>query len=221
MRYAIILTHNRPQLLQRCLEAIIPQVDRIWIVDNASDPVVARDPSWLSDIYILHIHQQPPNIAAMWNKAFSTVDLNHAWSRRHQESYDLAVLCDDAIVPAGWFYLVSAGMRKHGAAAAATGSVTAPILKTVPDHDIANRMPGWAFMLAGEKHLRADERLKWWWCDTDLDWKARSAGGMVLLPGPVVPNEGYNEYTAARPELMQQSGVDGETFKSIHGWRPW
>jgi hypothetical protein len=44
---------------------------------------------------------------------------------------------------------------------------------------------------------------------------------MVAVPGPTVPNEGYNEWTAKRPELMAQSGTDGETFTQIHGWRPW
>ena len=222
--YAIILTHNRPELLSRCIAAIAPQVDTVLIIDNASDPPVrgnvAIREAWRPGVFLLDIPDQPPNLSRLWNTGFDWVaDIAGTDTVR-----DVAVLCDDAIVPDGWFRLVADGMRQHGAAAASTHGITPcafPILKTAPDSDIINRMPGWAWMVAGEKGLRADERLLWWYGDTQLDWSARVAGGTVILPGPVVPNERPNDFTVNIPELGAQAGRDREMFQEINGWVPW
>ena len=77
-------------------------------------------------------------------------------------------------------------MRHYQAAAGSTHQyhpTPHPILKQAHDSDIHNRMCGWAFVVAGEKGQRADESIKWWWCDTDMDWQARINGGMVICPG--------------------------------------
>jgi hypothetical protein len=95
-----------------------------------------------------------------------------------------------------------------------------PILKQAPDHDINNRMCGWAFIVAGEKGLMADEDLKWWYCDTSMDFTARVNGGMVVAPGPVVHNIHPNDYTNRKPELGHQAGLDAATFAAKWG-RPW
>lgn len=67
--------------------------------------------------------------------------------------------------------------------------------------------------------LRADERMRWWWQDTDLDWQARGLGGMLVVPGPHVPNRHANESTVG--ELAEQAGRDGEIFVEKWGFRPW
>lgn len=223
--FAIILTHNRPELLQRCVRAVAPQVDAIIVLDNASDPPVDHQALWasaiadpaLAKLLVVTEPEQPPNLSRLWNIGFDVVvQAFGPW-----DQWDLVMLCDDADVPAGWVRPLVDEMRQHGAAAACTLDVRAAILKREPDRDIMHRMPGQAFALAGEAKLRADERLRWWWCDTHLDWLARQAGGMVVLPGPAVINERPNDFTVNRPELAEQAGRDGDTFVQVWGWRPW
>lgn len=217
--FAIILTHNRPELLAECVAAIAPQVGLVLVIDNASDPPAEMAP-WDHHTRIVYDDEQPPNLGRLWNVGFDYIESACV----DADEWDVAVLCDDADVPPDWFRTVADGMREHGAAIGCTHQInptSAPILKTEPDSDIINRMPGWAWVCAGEKQLRAHEGLKWWWVDTDMDWRARAAGGMVVLPGPVVVNKKPNDFTGSVPGLGEQAGRDGELFAEIHGWRPW
>jgi glycosyltransferase involved in cell wall biosynthesis len=227
----IILTHNRPELLARVVAAAGPQFDHLVVVDNASDPPINHEA--LRDFYgkgaplvVLPIPDQPPNISRMWTQAlgYARVNVKAFYLSSPAERWNVVLLCDDITLPDGWVSLVASGMREHGAAAACTHpirSIAQSIVKTAPDSDIMNRMTGWAFMLAGELGLEPSLGLEWWWVDTDLDWQARTRGGMVILPGPVVVNERPNDFTVNRPELGQRAGEDGKAFAEIWGWRPW
>lgn len=223
-RYAIILTHDRPELLRDCVAAVAPQCEVVIVIDNASDPPVrAQDLPALGQVggCVLGIPDQPPNIAYMWNRA-----LDLATNSRANEPgpWWIAVLCDDTVIPDGWYAAVVDAMVATGAAAGCSnpfGHQHPPQLKMVPDGDIMGRMPGWAFILDGTKGLRADETMRWWWCDTDLDWQARQAGGMVMVGGHTVPNRLPNDYTVRVAELGEQAGRDGETFAAKWGQRPW
>ena len=221
-RYSIVLTHDRPELLKQCVAAISSQVDVVLIIDNASDPPVS--PADQDDATVMNIPDQPPNLSRFWNTGLDWVETWVSTNIPATPEWDVAILCDDVIVPEGWFEIVASCMRAHGATAASTHQwypISAPIMKRNPDQDLTNRMCGWAFVLAGESGLRADEDLKWWFCDTDLDWQARTKGGMVVCPGPVAKNIHPNDWTARVPGLAEQSGQDGVTFARKHGGRPW
>lgn len=220
-RFSIVLTHNRPELLKQCVAAISTQADFVVIIDNASDPPVTRRdfPPSVKLMAIINEPLQPPNLSTFWNIGFNYINHLHL-----APQWDVAVLCDDVVVPDGWFETVSIGMRANGAAAASTHQwyeVPTPILKNAPDNDLTNRMCGWAYVVAGEKNLRADEDLHWWWCDTDMDWQARNNGGMVIVPGPVAKNIHPNDWTYRVPGLAEQTGTDGQTFARKWGSRPW
>lgn len=220
--YAVILTHNRPELLDQALAAIASQVDQVIVVDNASDPPVQIKIGWPLNVELITDPTQPPNLAKLWNAQFDRIASIEKW--KPCSVWSVAVLCDDAIAPEGWFDDVVTGMGIHQAAVGCTHAI-APVSefihKTVPDSDIYNRLTGWAFVVAGEKGLRADESMHWWWCDTSLDWSARQAGGMVICPGPVVPNGVSNGWTNAKPELGAQVGLDRDAFERKWGWNPW
>ncbi len=224
MKVAVILTHNRPELLENCFNSIAPQVDRVIILDNASDPPVTLHHLTLKPqsyvVTLLNIATQPPNISKMWNTAIDLASKMHL--SEPDSPFHIAFLCDDTVAPPGWFAAVTEAMTTHGAAAGCSSPWgDGEVLKTAPDADITYRMTGWAFILDGSKGLRAEERLPWWWGDTDMDWKARKAGGMVMISGYPVHNIHPNQYTASRPELSEQAGQDGLTFQEIWGWRPW
>lgn len=209
---AVILTHNRPQLLADCITAIRGQVDVVLVVDNASDPPVAT-----GRYSLLQIPDQPPNLSRLWNLALDR--LAEIADPRY-----VAFLCDDTTTPDGWFTAVTQAMTATGAAAGCSnpwGHNHPPRVKTEPDSDIMGRMPGWAFVLDTSHQLRADESMQWWWCDTDLDWQARHAGGLVMVGGYPVPNHRPGEYTNTIPGLGEQAGRDGETFAAKWGQRPW
>lgn len=229
---AIILTHNRPELLDECVRAIHPQVDQVIVIDNASDPPAA--PPWPEPIFVergsaplivIRDMGQPANLSRLWR-----VGLEEAGGvERPGGPWGVAILCDDAIVPPGWVAAVATGIEL-GFAAACTHAITAVremVVKREPDRDIFNRMTGWAFMLDGQRAhsglngVWPDERLEWWWGDTHLDWLARRAAGMAIMPGPAVPNARPNEHTVNRPELGHRAGLDGKEFEAIWGWRPW
>ena len=216
-RAAIILTHNRPELLKQCLDAVTDQVDKVLVIDNASDPPASAQGVKGS---VMRVPDQPPNLSMMWNRGLRYL-YSEIWD---SGPIDIALLCDDVAAPEGWFDAVSSTMRRYNAAAASTHQYTAvpyPILKTAPDADLYNRMCGWAFVVAGEKNLRADEDLKWWWCDTHMDFQARRNGGMVIAPGPVAHNIHPNDFTNRIPGLAGQAGQDGLTFAAKWGGRPW
>jgi len=229
-RYACILTHNRHDLLRRLVGQLIPQLDAendvIIVLDNASDPAVGYgtfDDLPRMGIFIRPIPDQPPNLAYNMNQGFEFAEgvARKTW---RADTWDVAMLCDDVILPEDWFDRVSGYLRNSPAVAASTATVRpadAPVLKTAPDSDIMNRMMGSAFMVKGEAGLRADESMRWWWQDTDLDWQARALGGMILVPGPIAVNERPNDFTVNRPELGQQAGRDGNSFVAKWGWRPW
>ena len=222
MRYAIILTHNRPELLAQCVAAISPQVDVTLVIDNASDPPV--DPNSLSatvehPVAVAHIPDQPPNLANLWNRGLDMVDALAVGQPWHA-----AILCDDAIAPPGWFAAVTQAMDETGAAIGCSnpwGHQHPPQVKTQPDADIMGRMPGWAWILNGASGLRADESMHFWWCDSDIDFRARQAGGMVMIGGYPVPNVRPNDFLTTVPGLADQAGRDGAAFVAKWGHRPW
>ena len=228
-RLAVVPTHNRPAELARLIAAIAPQCDHLVIIDNASDPPVPKFeidewPAGRSGqphscwIKVVRDDEQPPNLSRLWN-----VGLNLAANLyRGLPAFDVAVLNDDAVPPPGWWDAVSGAMRANGAAAACSdphGTLTSPLVKVQPDGDIMGRMCGWAFMLRGEAGLRVDERFRWWFGDTDLDWRARRTGGMVVVPGFAAGNTGANSSTVG--VLAEQAGRDRETFTEVWGYAPW
>jgi hypothetical protein len=222
-RYAVILTHSRPEMLADTVRAIAPQLDYLWVVDNASDPPVSLDlfpPD--AKVFLIHDPAQPPNLATLWNKSLDTIAAHT--EAHHFTRWDVALLCDDLDIPDDWYDRVSRTLRENNASAASGHKHWSPgqfIIKTQPDQDIMNRMAGEAFILPGEKGLRADESMHWWYLDDDVDWQARVADGMVIAPGPGVQNRHPNYWTNVKPELGERAGRDAAAFAAKWGRPRW
>lgn len=210
-RYAIIPTHNRPELLTALVASLGSQCDGVVVLDNASEPPV--DEEQLQDaagvpVLVLRDEEQPPNLARFWNVMFEQV-AEQAKGQGLAE-WDVAVLNDDSIVPAGWFDACSTGLRGHDTAVIAHTSTTTPALLTELHNQPGNRMTPHAFVIRGELGMRADERMKWWYQDSDLDLRARLAGGVLSVKGPTVVNSKANQTTVGF--LAGQAQADHAVF---------
>lgn len=220
--YVVIPTHNRHQLVSNLAYSLINDVDKIFIIDNASTPRVTCSTFDIDcrKIYIIRDNEQPPNLSRLWN-----IGLNAA--RCHARNFDaarwnVAILNDDTVLPHDWYPTVSRELRAHNVAVACGSlfsQVHTSIIKTEPDNDLMTRMTPWAFITRGELGLRGDESMRWWWGDTDFDWTARKRGGMMIIPGYVTTNVLANSTTTG--VLMEQAGRDRETFRLKWGHNPW
>jgi hypothetical protein len=214
-RYAVVPTHNRPARLLALVASLGPQVDYVVILDNASEPPADADALQLAagstPVTVLSDRQQPPHLSRFWNVLLDAC-AEDAATRGHT-AWDVGVFNDDAIVPAGWFDVVSTVLRGHDTAAVAhTG--TTPVhrheLHTEPIRDRAKRMCPWAFVTRGELGLRADEAMRWWYFDDDFSRQATAAGGVLAAPGPLVINAAANSSTVG--PLADQADRDRETY---------
>jgi hypothetical protein len=218
-RFALIPTRNRHSDLINAIQDISDQVDMIYVIDNGSDPPVHEHNLGVDPMQVVVIRdsEQPPNLSRLWNLGLDQIAMTA--DRKHK----VAILNDDTRIPPGWFDTVSRAMDQTGAAAGCSspwdGRLAQEILKTAPDADLANRMVGWAFILRGQSIIRANEHLRWWWGDTDMDWKARISGGMVIVPSHRVDNLYPNASTTG--VLAEQAGRDRATFQQLWGWNPW
>lgn len=215
-KYAIITTHNRPVELRRLIDILFEQCDRIVVIDNASDPAVS-----LSDrhIWVIRDEEQPPNLYRLWNVGLDAV-ADHASS--NYAEWDVALFNDDAVIPPGWYEVMSEMIRTTDCAAASGdtyGYIRRPTLKTQPDRDLMGRMCPWAFVHRGELGLRADEDYGWWWGDSHFDWQLRALGGVMVLPGWIAHNTLANSTTVGA--LAEQAGRDRVTFEKKWGFVPW
>lgn len=223
MRFAVIPTYNRPAELQRCIDSIAPQVDWIIIVNNGDRDAFAAnfvlpDPDTDVEIEILERPGQPPNLSYLWNEGIC-----EARALAGKESAWVAVLNDDATVPAMWMDMLIAAMQATGAAAGSSmphGKVFGELYRnyTTPISSVWERMCGWAFLLAPHSNI-ADEDLQWWFGDTALDEMARRNGGTVLMNIDGVTNAYAGQSTTG--VLAEQAGRDRETFENSYGPLTW
>lgn len=219
-RFAVITTYNRPDVLLRSLAAACAEADTVFVIDNGDDPErmapVSTDGQW----FVAQVPMRPPNLSKLWNIG---IHLAAAQAEElHTPMWDVAVLNDDAIIPPGWFGHVAGLMRAWGCAAASSGMPAGGphhIHRTPGTTALHHRMQGFAFVLKGEAHLRADERLSWWCGDNDLDMQGRQAGGTVIVAGYPVEHLYPDQSTTG--ELAAQTGIDMATFVEKWGFRPW
>lgn len=219
MRFAVIPTRgDRFDVLQQCAEAIRPQVDRIILVDNSDRGRFFND-GYRPHVTVVHCDEQPPNLSRLWNLGIQAAS-DLAWKTQPASHWEVAVLNDDAIVSPRWFQELAEAMRSAGAAAASFCGDGGPWLHKTPGvTPLSQRLCGWAFILAGELGVRADERLRWWCGDNDLDMQSRRLGGTLVLPGDPVRHLFPNQSTTG--VLAEQTAVDMATFVEKWGFRPW
>ena len=220
-RYAIIPTNGR-ECLKQCLDAIMPQVDEAIVIwTKSTEELNALVDLGFNNVTFIGENLEL-NISKWWNLGLDFCrDFGHLMvSANTTGKCDVAIINDDVIVPEGWFDAVAGKMREFKAAAACSGGSGMPVLHThsgpVPLH---TRMQGFAFILAGESGLRADEQFRWYCGDDDLGWRAAGVGGMVMIPGFHVNHLYPNQQVT--PEMQGLIAEDMQRFVDKWGQRPW
>lgn len=217
LTYAIIPTANRPDVCMGAISSLHHQVDELYVLDNGDEVPMPHDtmhawPHWYVERYE---DERPVNLSKVWNRGIELVEKQ---MDGRDLPFNIVIANDDAIFPHHWVQAVSDNMRQQEAAAGCSGPHDVVLHQPGPV-PLSMRMQGWAFMLAGEKHLRVDEQFVWWFGDSDLDWQARKAGGMAMVSGFTVDNRFANQSTHGVRAVQSQQ--DGERFFAKWGLRAW
>lgn len=234
--HAVIATHNRPDDLADCVAAIAPQVHRVIVIDNASDPPVAcsRDdcdpctcrPVSLDIDHVIEDPEQPPNLSRLWNVG---IDRAHGYAMINGANrWDILIVNDDFIAGAGFVERLQNALRADHAVAASpyawatNGPARVDVYQeTGTLRGLDTRMAGFAFMIRGESGLRLDERFRWWYGDDDLAQQACGAGGRVVVHGLSWEHRKPDQQTHADSRLLVQAGTDRYAFVAKWGFQPW
>lgn len=220
MKYAIIPSTGR-DCLKRCIEAIEDQVDNVIVIDTLQFLREAPNGHWfwrtdVNKVHLIDSERTETNISHWWNCGLRAI-VEYLLPDKIK-NWDVAIINDDAIVPSGWVDAVSANMRKHAAVAGCSGQYDV-VLRKAEAVQLDMRMQGFAFLLAGEAGLRANEDLHWYFSDDYVDWESRRLGGMAMQPGfPVAHLHPNGQMT---PELQVQTGKDAQAFLDLYGRMPW
>ena len=215
-RYAIIPSNGR-ECLQQCFESILPQVD--WVLIIRTDRTTLGWGRYITNrSSVLTVVDQGINISRWWNTGLQWID---DYPPDSPSKHDVAILNDDTIVPEGWFDAVAGQMRDKQAVGASSGSpIGMSVLHTRSGpRPLDQRMQGFAFIVAGETGIRADEQLRWYCGDDDLEWRLSSMGGVVVIPG--FPVQHLHPNAQVTPEIHELIAKDMQSFVDKWGTRPW
>lgn len=230
--YAVIPTHNRHAELGDLL-ATIPHFVEVLVIDNASEPPVFDHPRFLQRTRgweVVRDEEQPPNLSRLWNRGLRWAE--HRQKERsndpeRDDSWAVAILNDDVLLSPGLLTTLVSKLYSCNVDIAFPGPVGSKdfVNRELPFPGTALRMTGWCFVVRGSSGLRADETLRWWCGDDDLQALAVTHGrGSVRV--------GLRDFEAAgllhrHPDaqtvgvLREQSEADMKTFVAKWGQHPW
>lgn len=216
LRFGVIPTNGR-ECVEKAVAALLPQVNGLIIIE-AGGSVTRR--IYPEGVAVLPDPLAPDlNISRWWN-------LGIDWAAQQAAAmgattWDVAVINDDVIVPSTWLCYIADDMRALGCLAGCSGGHggSPTIHRRAEPVSLFTRLQGFAFVIAGESGLRADEDLKWWYGDDKLGAEAAAAGGMVMFPGCSVQHLYPNAQTTL--DHQPQIGRDRTTFITKMGYTPW
>jgi hypothetical protein len=73
-------------------------------------------------------------------------------------------------------------------------------------------LPGYCWVLDIKSNIRADENLRWWYGDNDIQFKAAMQGEFIYVPCEV-EHFHPNELTHSNPDLMELTKADRKYFE--------
>jgi len=240
--YAVIPTHNRPAELAQLLATIGPEVQvlatigpevQVLVIDNASTPPIEYNAEYryVRRVTVMRDEEQPPNLSRLWNLGLDWAQrlrfVEHATGSDDTEEWAVAILNDDVLLSPGLLQHLADELTAHDVDIAFPGSTGLPcyVNKGDPFPGVGLRLRGWCFVVRGSSGLRADESLRWWCGDDDLQAQAVENGrGTVSVRLSQKMDAGLwhkhpDESTTGA--LREQTEKDMATFVAKWGRRPW
>lgn len=217
LRVGVIPSNGRDCVVG-AVESMLPQADRVVVVEaGAHETRIPRD--YPERVTVLTDPAGDKHISRWWNIGIDWAAKVAA--EEGADQWDVAVINDDVVLPETWYCYVADDMRALGCVAACSGGRnTHPIIyRHAGPIDLLTRLQGFAFVLAGESGLRADEELKWWFGDDLLHMQAALAGGVVMFPECHVTHLFPNGWTTM--EDQPQIAEDRMNFIRKMGFAPW
>ena len=77
-------------------------------------------------------------------------------------------------------------------------------------------IPGYCWVLDIKSNIRADEKLRWWYGDNDIQYKAAMQGEFIYVPCEV-KHIHPNELTSSNPDLIELTKADQRYFEEKWG----
>lgn len=210
----VVAPSNGRGVLEGCISSLRNQVKGVVIVSNGTKEFKVND----KKVTIISDTGFDMNISRWWNVGIEFVE-NVSCS----DQWNILVVNDDIVSPDNLVETLSHEMRLT------TASLSFPnqhdshkiLWQRAEPVNLFHRITGFCFMLRGERYPRLDENLKWWYGDDDLDWRCRTQGGSLLVPGIAVHHVAPNGTFLEHPELHQQVSEDRNTFIEKWGKAPW
>lgn len=232
--YAVIPTHNRHADLAELLASIPPSVE-VLVIDNASTPPVEYNAEFrhARHIAVHRDEQQPPNLSRLWNIGLDWAERRYRAGCKlpvefsQGDDWAVAILNDDVVLPPGFLELMAHELLVHDVDIAFPGGIGEQcyVNTNAPFPGVGLRLTGWCFVVRGSSGLRADESLRWWCGDDDLQAQAVVNGrgtvrvGMFAHQAKGLLHKHPDESTTG--VLREQTNVDMSTFIEKWGQRPW
>lgn len=220
----VLIPAHRPAL-GHVLEALEPLgylKDHVVVVTNGEDPIKVTE----LPVHVLTDPRPDVNISRWWNIGLDWIDgveqfkpwgPTVGWQGR---PYHVLIMNADCRIACSDVVQMSYELERHPRVAIAGPTPAPGVYLDTRTGPIApnQRAPGWCFLLASQSLLRADERFRWWCGDDDLQWRARSSGG-VLHVGPIRAVHLGNG--TPQGELRKIASEDVWRFQEKYGVRPW
>jgi GT2 family glycosyltransferase len=166
----------------------------------------------------------PPNLSELYNIGMDVAS-SYPYDGEFSDDaeWNLVLLNDDVVCPPGWVTSLSDAMRATTAVMAYTDRLgrAEPTLYTQPPTTPHETCMVAACMMRGELNIRWDEQFRWWYGDTDLDYRCRQLGGVLAVPGQMPEHLHPSAQTFADAELTAQTHRDRAAFERKWNGVPW
>ena len=214
LRFGTIPTNGR-DCVDRAVSSLLPQVDYLAVIE-AGPTVIKR--TYPEQVSIFTDEIEPLNISRWWN-------LGLEWAQTvamslEENVWDIAIINDDVEVPPTWLCYIADDMRQLGCVGACSGGngSSAVIHRAPATVSAFTRLQGFAFVLAGESGIRANEEYRWYFSDDHIDFTARTLGGSVMFPGCHVTHRHPNSQMT--PDMQVIIAEDAAKFHAQWGVMP-
>lgn len=204
---------SRLDLLKRLLTSLDHPAGRVVIVTTHPDPIQQSDVWDFAERAVI-ADPSEQTISQWWNLGLNYVQ--HFAQPRHE----VAVLSSDMQGTPWSIAAMGMILRQHNLAMVGPNlwGDSFQRFNLADQRDPCSRVPGCAWMLAGETGLRCDESFRWWYADDDIEMQARQHSGVGLAPYTGL-------FAEADTPLNEEKGLwaieDRQKFVAKWGKEPW